>query len=211
MRGVGALLGVVLVGLASIDLPAQNPPPAGQGRGAPPPAGQRGGGGRGAVQVMTLMTPAWKDGGPIPIRHTQAGEEISPALSWTNVPETTASFVLIVHDIDAMTGGGQSDLLHWLVWNIPGTARQLPEGVPQGAQLPDGTRQISGTGPYYRGPGAPASGPPHHYLFELFALDATIDVAPTGASPAETRTAVFAAMAGRIRGKGTMVGTYKRP
>ena len=87
---------------------------------------------------------------------------------------------------------------------------RLPEGVPSGAQLADGTRQISATGPYYRGPGAPATGPPHHYVFELFALDATIDVAPTGASPAETRAAVLAAMAGKVRGKAAMVGMYKR-
>jgi Raf kinase inhibitor-like YbhB/YbcL family protein len=211
MRRFGAVLGVLLIGLATIDLPAQNPPPAGGVPPPPAPGGQRGGGrGRGAVQVMTLMTPAWKDGGLIPLRHTQAGDEVSPALEWTNVPETAASFVLVMHDIDAATGDGTSDLLHWLVWNIPGTARQLPEGVPSAAQLADGTRQISGTGPYYRGPGAPATGPPHHYVFELFALDATIEVAPTGASPAETRTAVFAAMAGKVRGKAAMVGMYKR-
>ena len=131
MRRFGAVLGVLLIGLATIDLPAQNPPPAGGVPPPPAPGGQRGGGrGRGAVQVMTLTTPAWKDGGLIPLRHTQAGDEVSPALAWTNVPETAASFVLIMHDIDAAIGDGTSDLLHWLVWNIPGTARQLPEGVP---------------------------------------------------------------------------------
>ena len=62
----------------------------------------------------------------------------------------------------------------------------------------------------YRGPAAPASGPAHHYLFELYALDSTIDVQPVGASPADTRTAVVAAMAGHIRGKATLVGLYKR-
>ena len=210
MRRFGAVLGVLLIGLATIDLPAQNPPPAG-GSAPAAPGGQRGGGrGRGAVQVMTLTTPAWKDGGLIPLRHTQAGDEVSPALEWTNVPETAVSFVLVMHDIDAATGDGTSDLLHWLVWNIPGTVRQLPEGVPSGAQLADGTRQISGTGPYFRGPGAPANGPPHHYVFELFALDGTIDVAPIGASPAETRAAVLAALAGKVRGKATMVGLHKR-
>jgi phosphatidylethanolamine-binding protein (PEBP) family uncharacterized protein len=72
-------------------------------------------------------------------------------------------------------------------------------------------RQISATGPNYRGPAAPASGPPHHYLFELYALDAPIDVPPVGASPAQTRAAVFAAMAGHVRGKGVYTGTFKRP
>ena len=72
------------------------------------------------------------------------------------------------------------------------------------------SRQISATGPNYRGPAAPASGPPHHYVFELYALDTTIDVAAVGASPAETRAAVMAAMAGHVRGKGVLVGLFKR-
>jgi phosphatidylethanolamine-binding protein (PEBP) family uncharacterized protein len=82
--------------------------------------------------------------------------------------------------------------------------------VPQGSQLPDGTRQISASGPYDRGPGASAEGPAHHYVFELFALDAPIDVPPAGASRAQTRAAVAAAMAGHIRGKAACVGLFKR-
>ncbi len=97
-----------------------------------------------------------------------------------------------------------------MVWNIPGASRSLPEGVAQGPELPDGSRQISNTGPNYRGPGAPASGPAHHYLFELFALDSLLEVPAVGASPADTRTAVLAAMAGHVRGKATMVGLFKR-
>ena len=74
----------------------------------------------------------------------------------------------------------------------------------------DGMRQISQTGPYYRGPAAPASGPPHHYVFELFALDTLIDVPPVGAPPAVTRAAVMTAITGHVRAKGTMVGLFKR-
>jgi phosphatidylethanolamine-binding protein (PEBP) family uncharacterized protein len=102
------------------------------------------------------------------------------------------------------------DMLHWLAWNIPGTARALPE-ASQGAEQSDGTRQVSVSGPYYRGPGAPGSGPPHHYVFELFALDTRLDVPPVGAAPAATRAAVLAAMAGRVRAKGVLVGTFRRP
>jgi Raf kinase inhibitor-like YbhB/YbcL family protein len=190
----------------------QNPPPAGQqppAAPAQPPGGRGGGRGRGGVQIMTLTVP-WTDGGSIPVKYTQAGGEISPALSWTNAPETAASFVLIVHDADSATGGGTDDLLHWMVWRIPGTAHELREAVPQGPQLPDGARQISGTGPYYRGPAAPATGPAHHFVFELYALDAMIDVPAVGASPAETRAAVVAAMATHVRGKGVAVGMFKR-
>ena len=119
--------------------------------------------------------------------------------------------VLLVHDADAAIGDGTDDLLHWMVWNIPGTATSLPEGVPQGAQATNGMRQISGSGPYYRGPAAPATGPAHHYVFELYALDAMVNVAPTGMSPPLTRREVMAAMASHIRGKGVLVGLYKRP
>ena len=200
MRSFAAL------GAMAVTLAAQNPP-AGTA-----PAGQRGGGGRGrgGVQIMTLASSAWTDGAVMPLKFTQAGEEVSPALTWSNVPDTAASFVLVVHDLDAPIGNGLDDVLHWMVWNIPGAARGLPEAVPQGPQLADGTRQISVTGPYYRGPAAPATGPVHHYVFELFALDAMLDVPPVGATPPNTRAAVVAAMAGHVRGKATLVGLFKR-
>ena len=160
---------------------------------------------------MIFATTAWPDGAQIPAKYTQAGAQVSPAFTWSNVPEGTASFVLLVHDPDAATGNGPDDVLHWMLWNIPATATGIPESVPQGAQLADGTRQISVSGPYYRGPGAPASGPAHHYTFELFALDSTLDVQPVGASPAQTRAAILAAMAGHVRGKAAYVGLFKRP
>jgi hypothetical protein len=159
---------------------------------------------------MTLTSSAWGDGSQIPAKNTQADLEISPALNWSGAPEGTASFVLIVHDVDSAIGNGTDDTLHWMLWNIPPSATSLPEGVGRGSQLPDGTRQISATGPNYRGPGAPASGPPHHYVFELFALDTMLDVAAIGASPPTTRAAVMMAMAGHIRGKASYVGLFKR-
>ncbi len=116
----------------------------------------------------------------------------------------------MVHDVDAALGNATDDLLHWLVWNIPATVMSFHEHSPAMSQLPDGTRQISATGPYYRGPGAPASGPAHHYVFELFALDTTIDVPAVGASPPATRAAVTTAMAGHVRGKAVLVGLFKR-
>ena len=172
---------------------------------------------------MTLSTTAFTDGGMISDKHTQAGRDVSPALSWSGAPDSTASFVLIVRDADAMTGNGMDDMLHWMVWNIPGSARSLTEGVPQGGQVAPGApgasaapgtnamRQISASGPYYRGPAAPATGPAHHYLFELYALDVPVNVPAVGMSPTATRAAVMAAMATHIRGKGVLVGLYRRP
>ncbi|MGH9143982.1 MAG: YbhB/YbcL family Raf kinase inhibitor-like protein [Vicinamibacterales bacterium] len=194
----------------------------GQQRGAPAPAnpalpaqpgpGPRGGGGRGrgAAQVMTLTSSAWPDGGQIPAQYTQEGDDMSPPLAWSGAPASVASYVLIVHDVDASIGNGTDDLLHWLVWNIPATVTSLHERAPALSQLMDGTRQISATGPYYRGPGAPAAGPQHHYLFDLFALDTMLEVPAVGASPPATRAAVVVAMAGHVRGKASSVGLFKR-
>jgi Raf kinase inhibitor-like YbhB/YbcL family protein len=210
MRRAGARMArsiLQLVLLASSAVAAQQ-------RGAAPPgtAVQPGGrgAGRGAIPVMTLATPAWPDGGQIPIEHTQAGREISPPFSWSNVPDGVVSFVLIAHDLDAAVGNGTDDTLHWLLWNIPAGARSLDAGVPARPELPDGARQISASGPYYRGPGAAAAGPSHHYVFELFALDTALDIPAVGAPPAQTRAAILAAMAGHVRGKAACVGLFKR-
>jgi Raf kinase inhibitor-like YbhB/YbcL family protein len=206
-RNACRLFAAVMLTSAGLDVGAQNPPSTT----AVTPAPQRGGGrGRGPIATMTLSASAWPDGGQIPLVHTQAGGDRSPALAWSNVPDGIASFVLIVRDLDAPSGPGTDDRLHWLVWNIPGDARSLPEAVPQGATLPDGSRQISVTGPNYRGPAATATAPVHHLVFELYALDATLDVPAVGASPGETRAAVIAAMAGRVRGKGVYTGMFTR-
>jgi len=221
MRTLRMTLALILVFAAAALLPAQTPPPATTTVQTPPPgapvqtpAPGRGGGGRGrgAAQIMTLTAP-WAPGAEIPLKYTQAGGEVSPALSWDNPPETVVSFALIVHDVSAPVNPGTDDVLHWMVWNIPAASRGLPEGVPRGSQLPDGTRQISATGPSYRGPGALASGPPHVYIFELFALDSMIDVpalGPTGASVPQIRAAVMAAMATHVRGKAVTAGVFKR-
>jgi len=165
---------------------------------------------RAPMRTMTLTSPDFTDGGAIPAMFAQPGHDVSPALSWSGVPDSTRSFVLIVHDADAPMGDGLDDMLHWMVWNIPGTATSLPRGVPQGP-MRDGMRQISVSGPYYRGPAAPSTGPAHHYVFELYALDVPITVPATGMSPAATREAVMRAMAQHVRGKGVLTGTYRRP
>lgn len=166
---------------------------------------------RAGLTAFTLASPSFTDGDLIPAKHAQSGRDVSPPLTWSNVPDSTRSFVLLVHDVDAAIGDGTDDLLHWMVWNIPGSARALPEGMPQGALLEGGVRQISASGPYYRGPAAASTGPVHHYVFELYALDVPITVAPTGLSPAATRAAVMNAMAGHVRGKGVLVGRYRHP
>ena len=150
---------------------------------AQPPGGQRAGGAP-SGPPMTLTVSGFSDGGQVPVKFSQAapgaapGEGTSPAIAWTNTPAGTQSFVLHMHDMDVARNKTTDDQVHWVVWNIPATATGLPEGVPKGAQLADGSYQISATGQMYRGPGAPATGPQHHYMFEVFALDTKLDVQP---------------------------------
>ena len=178
---------------------AQNPPAAaGQRGGGPPPP-----------PAMRLTTTAFPDGTMIPARFTQEGAQTSPLLVWTNAPAGTLSFVLHMHDPDVARNKTTDDQLHWLVWNIPGTATGLPEGVPAGADRPDGSHQLSASGPVYRGPGAGAAGPVHHYTFEIYALDTKLDL-PPGADAFETRTNVMKTMQGHILGKAVYVGLFHR-
>jgi Raf kinase inhibitor-like YbhB/YbcL family protein len=186
-----------------------------------PAPGRGGGGGRGnagGIQNLTIVTTAWADGGMIPSRYTQAGPEISPAIQWSAATQNIRSFALVFYDADTVVNGSTDGTLHWLVWNIPATATGLAQGQADGFELPDGTRQISASGSRYRGPGAPASGPVHHYVMELFALDTMLDVkmSPQGPqelnpNPQAVRTAVMQAMMGHIRGKAAYVGLFHRP
>ena len=165
---------------------------------------------------MTLTVSGFDDGGIIPVELSQAAKDAapgggtSPELTWTNVPEGTQSFVLHFHDLDVARQKTTDDQLHWLVWNIPASATGLPAAQPQGSPMADGSFQASASGPFYRGPGAPANGPRHHYLFELYALDTTLDVKPVE-DAFESRRLVMDAIQGHVLGKASYVGLFKRP
>ena len=162
---------------------------------------QAGGGQRGpAVPPMRLMNASWSDAGVIPQKYAGA-MGISPALSWTNVPMGTMSFVLLMHDPDGAPQRGSADVLHWLAVNVPATTTTIPEGWSAGT-MPAGTMQVQ----TYRGPGAPAIAPMHHYTLELFALDQKLDL-PEKA----TRADVMKAMDMHVIGKAAYVGLYHQP
>ena len=158
---------------------------------------------------LTLTSPDFEDGGIIPNKYTQAvPDAVSPKLEWTHVPPGTVSFALILHDPDAALQRKTDDVLHWMIFNIPGTATELPQGVPAGkAELPDGAIQAKNLRgmPGFMGPGAPAAGPHHHYTFELFALDTKLSLGPDA-----TRADVLSAMNGHILGKAVLVGRFHR-
>src|SRR3984957_258485 len=190
-----------MIFLMTITAVAQTPngqggaPDAGRGQQAPAP------------KPMTMTTTAFADGSDIPAKYTQVGDQTSPAITWTNTPAGTISFLLHMHDMEGSRNHTTDDQLHWLVWNIPGTATKLAEGIPMGVQLDNGAYQISATGPVYRGPGAPATGPRHHYTFELFALDTKIDAQP-GTDAFETRTNIIKAIQGNVLGKAVYMGLF---
>ncbi|HEV2445817.1 MAG TPA: YbhB/YbcL family Raf kinase inhibitor-like protein [Candidatus Sulfopaludibacter sp.] len=180
--------------------------------------GGRGGRGGFAAQNMTLVTTAWPDGGMIPMRYTQMGPEISPAIQWSGAPAGTASFVLLFYDADSLAPGSTDGILHWLLWNIPGTAAGIAQARPDGAEWEDGTRQLSASGFRYRGPGAPAAGPIHHYVMELYALDTMLDIKVSPQGPQDPnpnvqaiRASIMQALVGHVRGKGVYVGLFHRP
>jgi Raf kinase inhibitor-like YbhB/YbcL family protein len=194
--------------LPALPLTAQDRGARGGQRGAAAPAA--------AAAPMTMTIPGFSDGAQIPVKFSQAaegaapGEGTSPAIHWSNAPAGTQSFVLNMRDMDVSRNRTTDDQAHWVVWNIPATATGLREGMPKGSPLPDGSYQISATGPVYRGPGAPANGPHHHYVFELYALDSKLDVQPT-ADAFETRANIMNALQGHVLGKAVYMGLFKRP
>ncbi len=151
---------------------------------------------------FALTTTAFPAGGEIPSRFTCGGANLSPALTWSGVPEGAQALALIADDPDAPMG----TWTHWLVWNIPAQATELPEGVPATEVLEDGARQ--GKNDFgrvgYGGP-CPPPGRPHRYFFKLYALDRKLDVKP-GATRRELETAVTS----HALSKTELMGTFRR-
>jgi Raf kinase inhibitor-like YbhB/YbcL family protein len=136
-----------------------------------------------------------------PVSGQRCRKMIFEVLAWGNVPDGVTNFVLIAHDVDAAVGQGTDDMLHWMVWNIPASANGIPEG-----SLPPGSVQganITGQNAYF-GPGAPAGPRYHHYVFELYALNANLDLPATA-----SRDDLMKAMAGKTVAKSAYVGRFR--
>lgn len=177
----------------------------------PPPGRERGGRGRAARRFMgpqmRLHTPAFRDGGTIPVRYTcSAGAAVvSPRVSWTNPPAATKSFTLLLHDADAHIRGQLEDITHWIIFNIPADSKGLPEGVKADAPATVGVQGKNTRGAaQYMGPCAPP-GPSHHYILELYSLNTTLNL-PTGASRAD----IMKAMRGHVLAGTVYVGLFHR-
>jgi Raf kinase inhibitor-like YbhB/YbcL family protein len=156
----------------------------------------------GSGMQIQLSSTAFKEGETIPVTYTCDGKNISPPLSWGNVPQDAQSLALIVDDPDAPAG----TWVHWVVFNMPPTLSSLSEGASSpGSQDTFGT---PGTSSFrksgYGGP-CPPKGKPHRYFFKLYALDVKLEL-KSGASKAD----VEKAMQGHILAQGQLMGTYGR-
>ncbi len=151
---------------------------------------------------LTVQSSAFQEGADIPKQYTCEGADISPPLSWNEPPQNTKSFALIVDDPDAPVG----TWVHWVAWDLPGSARQLPENIAKSAAMPgggqQGTNDFKKTG--YGGP-CPPPGKAHRYFFKLYALDSTLNLKP-GASKKDLEQAIK----GHILAQGQLMGKYQR-
>lgn len=152
--------------------------------------------------ALTISSPAFKEGETIPKEFSCEGADKSPELKWSEVPEGTKSFVMIMDDPDAPVGTWD----HWVFFDIPAAKTELAAGLAKEATLPDGSK--SGLNSWkkhgYGGP-CPPPGGPHRYFFKLYALDKKLDLPPTS-----TKVQVEAAMKGHILGEAKLMGTYSR-
>ncbi len=125
--------------------------------------------------VLRLSSPQWKRGETIPKKYSGDGADVSPPLLFEGIPPGTKSFALVCDDPDAPMG----TWVHWVIYDVPGTAKGLPEGVPTDLSLPDGSSQgrNSWKRSGYGGP-SPPPGKPHRYFFRLYALREPLGAAP---------------------------------
>lgn len=151
--------------------------------------------------AMKMQTSAFTSGQMIPQKFTCDGQDVSPALAWSDAPQTTKSFSLIADDPDAPAG----TWVHWVIFNLPPQTQALPEGVPQSDSTHGATQGRNDFGKIgYNGP-CPPPGKPHRYFFKLYALDSTLNL-KAGAKKRD----VEQAMQGRILAQAELMGTYQR-
>jgi len=180
------LLGA-FIGSAAAQQPAAPPPP--------PPS------------KFKLMSSAYAEGSMIPTQFSCADPNpASPALQWTNPPAAAVSFTVVMHDTDAAPMKGVMDVTHWIFWNVPATSTSVagavkpdssPDGIVQGKNI----RGVNG----YQPPCPPPGATPHHYIFEIYALDTKVDL-PAGSARAD----LLKAMDGHVVGKASYFGLFGR-
>jgi Raf kinase inhibitor-like YbhB/YbcL family protein len=148
---------------------------------------------------MVVESKAFDDGGIVPLKYSFYGTNTLPDFKLSNLPATTQSIAIILHDLDVAAAYNPDDNLHWLAWNIPATVpvTQIDEG-----KLPEGS--VNGRGRPYMGMGAPNGPRYHHYVFEFYALNTKLDLPPT-----DGRAELLEAMKGKVVAKAAYVGRFR--
>jgi hypothetical protein len=151
---------------------------------------------------LDVESPAFQQGEPIPMRYTCDGQDVSPPLRWSGVPETAVTLAVLAEDPDAPHGLW----VHWVLYGLEASRSGLPEGVPTREAVLDGALQ--GRNDFkkigYGGP-CPPAGQRHRYFFRVYALDERPDL---GASA--SRSDLLSAMEGHVVAEGHLMGTYRR-
>ena len=152
--------------------------------------------------ALHITSPEFSAGDAIPTKFTCDAQDVSPRLSWGEPPANTQSFALIMDDPDAPAG----TWVHWVLSDLPGDAKELPEQAPRQEQLASGARQ--GRNDFgkigYSGP-CPPPGKPHRYFFKLYAVDTKLNL-KSGATKADLERA----MKPHILAQAELIGRYGR-
>ena len=161
--------------------------------------------------VFTLSSPSFKDGERLAVKNAGnnksnpncVGENVSPALNWSNPPAGTKSFALLMFDPEGRPPGGVS---HWVAYGIPADVTGFAEGEVSG----ESKKYVGGTSlmklPHYFGPCTPP-GPLHHYTFTLMATD----LEPTALAPGLDRAELIKALDGHVKQATGLIGTFSKP
>lgn len=154
-----------------------------------------------ALSKMKVTSAAFSQGGAIPAKFTGEGEDVSPPLAWSDAPEKTQAYAVICHDPDApLVSPGTYGFVHWVIYNIPGSATSLPEGVGDHTQ---GKNDFGKQG--YGGPMPPNGHGVHHYYFWVLALDRGLNL-----EPGLTLWQLLEKVEPHVVGMNRLVGTYER-
>jgi Raf kinase inhibitor-like YbhB/YbcL family protein len=155
---------------------------------------------------ITIHSDAFGHNERIPTRFTEDGEDVSPPLSWSNLPPGTKELTLIVDDPDAPR---KDPWVHWVIYRIPAGATHVAEGIASSDRLSAPAGAVQGANSWgtigYRGPAPPRGHGIHHYRFTLYALNAEVS-----AEPGLDKQELLAAIKGHVLAQGQLVGTYER-
>jgi Raf kinase inhibitor-like YbhB/YbcL family protein len=153
---------------------------------------------------LSLTSTAFTEGGPIPVKHTCDGADLSPPLVWSGVPQGTAALALVADDPDAPA----RTWVHWVLYDVPAAFTGLPENVSKVAAPKELDGAVQGRNDShalgYGGP-CPPPGPAHRYFFKLYAL-----AAPLGLKPGASKQEVERAMGGHVLATAQLMGRYAR-